>query len=155
VKVLLDTHVLLWWLLGNPRLSAAASSILGDAQATILASAVSGHEIAAKFRLGKLAVPARLAENLDRIVAENGWQPLAPSIAHGQLAGRLTGAQRPVRSDACRASADRRRTFDHQRSCHEGIRGKVDLVARRVQQAKRTAPLLPSFAPPQAPTPHL
>lgn len=94
MKVLLDTHVLLWWLLGNPRLSATASAILGDADATILVSAVSGHESATKFRLGKLAVPARLAENLDRIVAENGWQELPLSIAHGQLAGRLPGSHK-------------------------------------------------------------
>ena len=30
MKVLLDTHVLLWWLLGNPRLSSTASAVLGD-----------------------------------------------------------------------------------------------------------------------------
>jgi PIN domain nuclease of toxin-antitoxin system len=59
-----------------------------------LVSAVSGHEIATKFRLGKLAVPARLAEDLDQVVAENGWQPLPLSIAHGQLAGRLPGTHK-------------------------------------------------------------
>jgi PIN domain nuclease of toxin-antitoxin system len=91
VRVLLDTHVLLWWLLGNAKLSLTASAILSDAESTILVSAVSGHEIATKFRLGKLAVPVRLAESLDQMVAENGWQPLPLSIAHGQLAGRLPG----------------------------------------------------------------
>ena len=94
MRVLLDTHVLLWWLLGNPRLSSTASAILGDVDSTILVSAVSGHEIATKFRLGKLAVPARLAEDLDQIIAENGWQPLPLGIAHGQLAGRLPGTHK-------------------------------------------------------------
>jgi PIN domain nuclease of toxin-antitoxin system len=94
VRVLLDTHVLLWWLLGNPRLSSTASAVLGRVDSTILVSAVSGHELATEFRLGKLAVPVRLAEDLDRIVAENGWQPLPLSIAHGQLAGRLPGTHK-------------------------------------------------------------
>ena len=94
MRVLLDTHVLLWWLLGNPRLSSIALAVLCDVESTILVSAVSGHEIATKFRLGKLAVPARLAENLDQIIAENGWQPLPLSIAHGQLAGRMAGTHK-------------------------------------------------------------
>ena len=94
MKVLLDTHALLWWVLGDPRLSSTASAALGDVETTILVSAVSGHEIATKFRLGKLAVPPPLAENLDQIVAENGWQPLPLSIAHGQLAGRLQGTHK-------------------------------------------------------------
>ncbi len=94
VKVLLDTHALLWWLLGNPRLSSVAATVLGDTGTTIVVSAVSGHEISTKYRLGKLPVPARLAEHLDQIVVENGWQPLALSLAHAQLAGRLPGAHK-------------------------------------------------------------
>ena len=57
-------------------------------------SAVSGHEIATKYRLGRLPVPARLAEQLDQMVTENGWQPLPLSIAQAQLAGRLPGKHR-------------------------------------------------------------
>jgi len=94
MKVLLDTHALLWWVLADPRLSATASTVLGDADTTIVISAVSGHEIATKYRLGKLPVPARLAEHLDQMIAENGWQPLPLSVAHAQLAGRLPGAHR-------------------------------------------------------------
>ena len=91
MKVLLDTHALLWWVLGDPRLSAVAAAVLGDAETTIVVSAVSGHEIATKYRLGKLAVPTRLAEHLDLTVTENGWQQLSLSMAHAQLAGRLPG----------------------------------------------------------------
>jgi len=94
VKVLLDTQALLWWVLGNSRLCNVAASILGDAGTAIIVSAVSGHEIATKYRLGKLAVPARLAEHLDQLVAENGWQPLPLNMAHAQLAGRLPGGHK-------------------------------------------------------------
>jgi len=94
VKVLLDTHTLLWWVLGSPQLSTTAAAVLGDTGTAIVVSAVSGHEIATKYRLGKLPVPARLAEHLEQMVAENGWQPLPLSIAHAQLAGRLPGAHK-------------------------------------------------------------
>ncbi|MGO9486434.1 MAG: type II toxin-antitoxin system VapC family toxin [Rhodomicrobium sp.] len=94
MKVLLDTHALLWWVLGNPRLSPVAMTVLGAASTVIVVSAVSGHEIATKYRLGKLSVPARLAEHLDQLAAENGWQPLPLSIAPAQLAGRLPGAHK-------------------------------------------------------------
>ncbi len=69
-------------------------TVLGAASTIIVVSAVSGHEIATKYRLGKLSVPARLAEHLDQLAAENGWQPLLLSIAHAQLAGRLPGAHK-------------------------------------------------------------
>ncbi|MGO8951967.1 MAG: type II toxin-antitoxin system VapC family toxin [Rhodomicrobium sp.] len=82
MKVLLDTHALLWWVL------------LSDTGTAIFVSAVSGHEIATKYRLGKLPVPARLAEHLEQMAAENGWQELPLSIAHAQLAGRLPGSHK-------------------------------------------------------------
>ena len=91
---MLDTHALLWWVLGNAKLSPAVATVLGAPETTIMVSAVSGHEIATKYRLGKLAVPSRLAEQLDRVIADNGWQPLALSVAHGQLAGRLPGTHK-------------------------------------------------------------
>jgi PIN domain nuclease of toxin-antitoxin system len=80
--------------LGNPRLSSGAAIILGRADTTLVVSAVSGHEIATKHRLGKLAVPLRLAEHLNDIVAENGWQSLPLSLAQAQLAGRLLGTHK-------------------------------------------------------------
>ena len=94
MKVLLDTHALLWWVLANPRLSGVVATVLGDTDTTIFVSAVSGHEIATKYRLRKLPVPARLAEELGQLVIASGWQELPLSIAHGQLAGRMPGAHK-------------------------------------------------------------
>ena len=94
MRLLLDTHTLLWWLLGDPRLSSTAAATLGRAGSVIVVSAVSGHEIATKHRIGKLVVPLQLAENLDDVVAKNGWQSLPLSMAQAQLAGRLPGAHR-------------------------------------------------------------
>jgi len=56
-KYLLDTHVILWWLDDDPKLSDAARQAMGDPTNTILASSVSGYEIAWKSHLGKLDVP--------------------------------------------------------------------------------------------------
>ena len=94
LKVLLDSNALLWWVLGSARLSPVAATILSRPETITLISAVSGHEIATKYRLGKLAVPAKLAEQLDQIIVDKGWQPLPLSVAHAQLAGRLPGAHK-------------------------------------------------------------
>jgi PIN domain nuclease of toxin-antitoxin system len=91
---LLDTHALLRWMLGDPRLPKRVAALLAQDLSRIVVSAVCGHEIATKSRLGKLAAPPALAKDLDHLVAEMGWEPLSLSIAHAQLAGRLKASHR-------------------------------------------------------------
>jgi PIN domain nuclease of toxin-antitoxin system len=55
VKLLLDTHVLLWWLRDNPRLRAKARAVIADPRVTVLVSIASGWELSIKHRLGKNA----------------------------------------------------------------------------------------------------
>ena len=62
MKVLLDTHALIWALEGNPRLSRTARAVLEDAAHEVLVSAVSAWEIAIKTALGRLKVPDDLIE---------------------------------------------------------------------------------------------
>jgi len=64
LKILLDTHILLWWLEDAPSLSAAAREILTDAENTIFVSAVSLWEIWLKQSLGKLRLPLDFTERL-------------------------------------------------------------------------------------------
>jgi PIN domain nuclease of toxin-antitoxin system len=54
VKLLLDTHVLLWALLEPQKLSPEMRRALEDSDNTILVSAATAWEIATKWRLGKL-----------------------------------------------------------------------------------------------------
>jgi PIN domain nuclease of toxin-antitoxin system len=54
VKLLLDTHALLWWLSDDPKLGAAARELIADPANDILVSAVSLWEILVKVRVGKL-----------------------------------------------------------------------------------------------------
>ena len=58
MRYLLDTHCLLWWLTEPERLSAEAVDIISDADNDILVSVASSWEIAIKYALGKLPLPA-------------------------------------------------------------------------------------------------
>jgi PIN domain nuclease of toxin-antitoxin system len=54
MRVLLDTHTLLWWFTNDDRLSTTARDTIGDDANDVLVSAASAWEIATKQRLGKL-----------------------------------------------------------------------------------------------------
>ncbi len=62
MKILLDTHALLWWMDGDERLSLQARSLIGDTNQTVLVSAASTWEIATKVRIGKLPHAVEVAE---------------------------------------------------------------------------------------------
>jgi len=57
MKALLDTHVFLWWITDDQRLSSRVREIIADGTNEILFSAASGWEIAIKTRLGRLQLP--------------------------------------------------------------------------------------------------
>jgi len=68
LRILLDTHVLLWWLDDNPSLPAQAREIIREPGNTVFVSAVSYWEIWLKQSLGKL----RLAPDfMDRLTGES------------------------------------------------------------------------------------
>jgi len=64
VRLLLDTHVLLWWLANDASLSPAAGALIRDPGNVIFVSAVSLWEIWLKQSLGKLRLPASFEERL-------------------------------------------------------------------------------------------
>ncbi|MBS1001620.1 MULTISPECIES: type II toxin-antitoxin system VapC family toxin [Acetobacter] len=79
MKVLLDTHALLWWLSDSEKLGPTAREIIADPAHDILVSIVSLWEIAIKIRIGKL--DADLNEITDAIPAE-GFTLLPISPEH-------------------------------------------------------------------------
>jgi len=91
VRLLLDTHALLWWLLGDPGLSVIARTAIADPGNEVFASAASAWEITTKFRIGKLPKAAVIAADIAGIVAQQGFSELPVSIRQGQLAGSLPG----------------------------------------------------------------
>jgi PIN domain nuclease of toxin-antitoxin system len=71
LKVLLDTHLVLWWLMDSPSLPAEARKLIGDPETTVFLSAVSLWEIWLKQSLGKLDLPASFEEKLAAECFEN------------------------------------------------------------------------------------
>ena len=94
MRLLLDTHALLWWLDGDRRLSARARRLVGDEDNVILVSAASAWEITTKARLGKLPGAADVAADVPGAVASQGFQSLSITLVHAQRAGSLTSAHR-------------------------------------------------------------
>ena len=89
MRLLLDTHALIWWLVGSPSLSATAKTAIANEGNEVFVSAASAMEIATKFRLGKLPEAGPLATNLQEYVEEQGFRELPIGIGHGMLAGNL------------------------------------------------------------------
>lgn len=89
--VLIDTHVLVWWL-GEPALlSAPARDAIEDPSNPIHVSAASAWEIATKFRKRGSPGLRVLAETFEETVAGHGFHPLPVTWSHGRLAGSLDG----------------------------------------------------------------
>jgi PIN domain nuclease of toxin-antitoxin system len=92
-KVLLDTHVLLWWLQGGSNLSARARTIVLNPAAKALVSAASAWEIAIKFKAGKLDAGGLVAR-FHSILDENRFVELPVSATHAIRAGLLEGSHK-------------------------------------------------------------
>ncbi len=71
MRILLDTHLLLWWLEANPSLSARAREMISSPENTIFVSAISLWEIWLKQSLGKLRLPVDFMERLAAESFEN------------------------------------------------------------------------------------
>lgn len=69
MRLLLDTHALIWVLEDNPRLSRSAAEALASSDTEKLVSAVLAYEVCLKFRLGKLPGSAFLAEAFEETIA--------------------------------------------------------------------------------------
>lgn len=85
MKLLLDTHVLLWWLADDALLQPSARDLVIKGDTEVWVSAATAWEISIKQALGKLSLPGDLAEAL----AVNRFRPLAISVEHALRAGAL------------------------------------------------------------------
>jgi len=91
VRLLLDTHALLWWLSDDLRLSRPARSAIADPANQLTVSAAVGYEIAYKQNLGRLpALPEMLPERLRR----EGIGTLPITLDHAIAAAALPGPHR-------------------------------------------------------------
>ena len=79
MRLLLDTHALLWWLNDDEKLGARTRGLIGDPANDVFVSTVSLWEITVKLRIGKL--DADITEVLG-ILPEQGFQRLDIADAH-------------------------------------------------------------------------
>lgn len=89
MRVLVDTHVWLWWLNEPGRLNADATALLADRGNTVYLSAASVWEIVVKHGLGKLTLPAAPEKFIPQAMAEDGLAGLAIEHAHVLRVGHL------------------------------------------------------------------
>lgn len=94
VGYLLDTHVLLWWLFDDPKLSGPARDVIRAPENRILVSSASGWEIATKSRLGKLPHAGDITDNLPSLLQKARFTILPITMVHALAAGALPGPHR-------------------------------------------------------------
>jgi PIN domain nuclease of toxin-antitoxin system len=88
VKLLIDTHALVWWW-GDPgKLSERAEAILRDTNNTVAVSSAVAWEMAIKVKLGRLQALA-LVTNLPKVLQEKGFSAYPITIENAVRAGLL------------------------------------------------------------------
>ena len=90
MNLLLDTHVLLWWLDDPALLSETAESAIRDPDNNILVSAATIWEIVIKKGIGKLDAPG----DLDEALRDCGFASLPVTVQHALAVGSLPSHHR-------------------------------------------------------------
>jgi PIN domain nuclease of toxin-antitoxin system len=85
VRILLDTHILLWWLADDPSLPDPAREVIADARSTVVVSAATAWEIAIKRVRGRLDAP----EDLLGALQANNFDSIDVTPVHALAAGAL------------------------------------------------------------------
>ena len=91
MRLLLDTHALVWWLEGSSRLSVGARRAIADPLNEKLVSAGSAWEITTKHRLGKLPGADEFASEIPWAIADEGFEELPITVDEAARAGALPG----------------------------------------------------------------
>ena len=94
MRLLLDTNAVLWWFGDATKLPSKIDAMIDDPANTILVSAASAWEICTKVRIGKLPAAGPLSDDFGGYLPRFHFEPLAITVEHGRLAGRLAGAHK-------------------------------------------------------------
>ena len=94
MRLLLDTHALLWWFSDDPALPASCRKLIAQSDSSVFVSAVSAWEISTKFRLGRLPSASDLVQDFGGYLARDRFLSLPMSSDHGVRAGMLPGPLR-------------------------------------------------------------
>jgi PIN domain nuclease of toxin-antitoxin system len=94
MRLLLDTHVLLWWFSDDPGLPVSVRRLIANADNEVFVSAVSAWEIATKVGLGRLPGAAGIVDHFEDYLQQARFQSLSISSEHGLRAGSLKGSHK-------------------------------------------------------------
>lgn len=84
MRLLLDTHVFLWWRADDRRLGPAARTAIAEAD-VVFVSAATAWEAGIKAALGRLSFP----DTIEAGVEDSGFEKLPITLAHAERAARL------------------------------------------------------------------
>jgi PIN domain nuclease of toxin-antitoxin system len=82
MKLLLDTHAFLWWLLKDSRLPTTTLNLILDLNNELYLSGASGFEIATKVAIGKLKLPENVQTFVEKGMNQGQVQPLPIELRH-------------------------------------------------------------------------
>lgn len=91
MRLLLDTHVLIWLHNEPNKLSRQAETALGDSKNEVLVGAATAWEIAIKARSGRLVFDKTFIDDFDDRLRAIGFEPLVITASHAVAAARLPG----------------------------------------------------------------
>ena len=91
MRLLVDSHAVLWWLADDPRLSDRAEAAITNAENSVIVSTCVGYEIAYKQRRGRLP---EFRDDLSDRLRREGFGSLPISLGHALAAARLPGPHR-------------------------------------------------------------
>ena len=82
MKLLLDTHAFLWFVMDSPKISEQASSLIKSAENDVYLSVASIWEIAIKVSIGKLRIDERLEDFIMPELESNQFSLLNIEVRH-------------------------------------------------------------------------
>lgn len=114
MRLLVDTHALLWWLSDDRKLPKHARDIIANTHNDVLVSSASVWEIAIKAALGRVEIEL---DDLEDAILRNGFRPLLIEYRHAVTVARLPAVHRDPfdRMLVAQASVEELRIVSHDR----------------------------------------
>ena len=91
MRLLLDTHAFLWWIINDRQLSQAARQAITDEENDVLISAAAAWEIAIKHQKGKLPEADPFVRDMSGAIADQDFEELPITVEEAVQAGALPG----------------------------------------------------------------
>ena len=114
MRLLLDTHVLLWWMADERKLGKGAREIIANSENDVHVSSASLWEASIKLALGRLQIEL---DDLAEAIIRSGFRPLPIGFRHAVTAGHLPAIHRDPfdRMLVAQASIEELRVVSHDR----------------------------------------